>query len=212
MAMSRRRLRGRRRMTMVRRRANVHMRRGSRGKAGQYRGYRRDRESGADSNQVATDAASGEAPIPRLRDRYIVARWKRGERQWKSWVTSRDKLKPNLPTLDDLERDSAARPQQETTFGSLDGVRKHGVRCLRPTMSEKKRKVAGSGELRLEFPEKLEHRRFRIDRCDIEPLDGEPRGDRDAALARASRRSGGERDCPAKPCVLRVIHYDAFQG
>jgi hypothetical protein len=199
-------------MTMVRRRANVHMRRGSRGKAGQYRGYRRDRESGADSNQVATDAASGEAPIPRLRDRYIVARWKRGERQWKSWVTSRDKLEPNLPTLDDLERDSAARPQQETTFGSLDGVRKHGVRCLRPAMSQEKRRVTGSGELRLEFPEQLEHRRLRIDRCDIKPLDREPRGDCAAALTRASRGTGGELDSSTEPWVMKVIHYGAFPG
>jgi hypothetical protein len=199
-------------MMVVRRRADVDVRRGGRCKAGQYRGYRRNRERGADSYQMATDAAWGEAPISRLRERQIAGRWKRRERQWKCRMTSRDKLEPNLPTLDDLERDSAARPQQETTLGPLDGVGKHGVRCLRLATSQTKLRVTRSAEPCVEFPEQLEHRRLRGDRYDIEPLDREPRGDRAAALTRASRGPGDELDCPVEPCVVRVIHYDAFQG
>jgi hypothetical protein len=170
---------------MVRRRASVPMGCGSRCKAGQYCGHRRNRESGADSYQVTADAAWGEAPIPHVRDRYIAARWKRRERQWNCRVTSRNELEPNLPTLDDLERDTATRPQQETTFGPLDSVGKHGVRGLRLATSHTKRRVTRSAEPCLEFREQLEDRRLRIDRCDIEPLDREPRDDRAAALTRA---------------------------
>jgi hypothetical protein len=161
---------------------------------------------------VTADAAWGEAPIPHVRDRYIAARWKHREGQWKCRVTSRDKLEPNLPTLDDLERDSAACPQQETTLGPLDGVRKHGVRRVPLAMSQEKRRMTRSADACVDFPEQIEHRGLCIDRCDIEPLDREPRRDRAPALARASRGPRGEFDRPAEPRVVRVMHYDAFQA